>query len=341
MQGVTIKDIARAAGVSVATVSRVINNKPDVNQETRRRVEAVMAKHHFVVNDHARSLKQQEPNVVAVILRGHQNTFLNALSEAILEQAGDGNTHFLLTYIDEKADEFQAAHRLIAQKKARGIIFVGSRIDDRSRALAGVTCPMVFATVNAEHSQLTQASSVSIDDRKMGREVIEALMALGHQKIAIFGGDPVEGDSLALRYQGALDAYLDHGLRFDPARYVETRFSFRGAYDTARAYFSAKPDTTAAFAMSDTVAMGVIRALLDLGRRVPEDVSVIGFDGIEGANYYIPRIATVEQPVEEIAAASVQVLQDMMAGRTGPRHVTVGARLIPRTSMGTAPKQGQ
>lgn len=338
MRGVTIKDIAKAAGVSVTTVSRVINQKPDVNPETRKRVEEMMATHRFVVNDYARSLKQLERDMVAVILRGHRNAFFNALSEAILDRAGDTNAHYLLTYIDERADEFQEAIRLITQKRVGGVIFVGSRIDDRSRQLADVTCPMVFATVNAENSCLPHVSSVSIDDRKMGQQVAEALLERGHRKIAVFGGSPVEGDSLSQRYQGVLDAYLNHGLHYDPSRYVETRFSYHGAYDAARALFTSKPDTTAAFAMSDIVAMGVIRALQDLGKKVPQDVSVIGFDGIEATGFYTPRIATVEQPVEQIADAAVQVLANMMAKRTRPHHVTVQANLVLRESLGAPPK---
>jgi LacI family transcriptional regulator len=115
---------------------------------------------------------------------------------------------------------------------------------------------------------------------------------------------------------------------------VDTRFSLRGAYDTARGFFAMKPDTTAVFAMSDTVAMGVIRALQDIGRRVPEDVSVVGYDGIEMGKYFIPRLTTVAQPINEIARESVAMLMGMLEHGEEPRHITVDAELILRESVG-------
>ena len=101
-------------------------------------------------------------------------------------------------------------------------------------------------------------------------------------------------------------------------------------------FFAVKPDTTAVFAMSDTVAMGVIRALQDTGRRVPEDVSVVGYDGIEMGKYFIPRLTTVEQPIHDIARESVAMLMGMLERGEDPRHITVDASLIQRESVGSA-----
>lgn len=338
MKVYTIKDIAAKAGVSVTTVSRVLNHRPDVNKETREKVEQVMAEYHFVGNANARGLKQTESDAVAIILRGHQNPFLNGLAEAMLQHARGHKTSFLLEFIDEKADEFQTALRLYQEKRVRGFIFVGSRIDDRARTLSGMDLPMVFTTVNAENTLLSQASSVAIDDRRMARLVTKELLERGHRRIAVFGGSRNEGDSLSLRYSGVVDAFLDAGEVFDESRFVETRFSLKDAYDRTRAFFAVKGDTTAVFAMSDTVAMGVIRALEDIGRRVPEDVSVFGFDGTEMGKYFIPRLSTVEQPVEELARQSVEVLTDMQERGVKPRHVVVDAALRVRESIADGPR---
>ncbi len=329
----TIKDIAQKAGVSVTTVSRVLNHRPDVNQATREKVEQVMAACHFVGNANARGLKQTDGDLVAIIIRGHQNPFLNALAETILQYTKDCKAAFLTEYIDEKADEFQTALRLLHEKRVNGFIFVGSRIDERAKAIASLDLPMVFTTVNAEQARLSHAASVSIDDRAMAREVTKALLDRGHTKIAVFGASRADGDNLAQRYQGAKDAFRNAGLTFDESRYVETRFSLKGAYDCAKTFFADKADTTAVFAMSDTVAMGVIRALQDMGKRVPEDVSVFGFDGVEMGKYFIPRLSTVEQPVDELAQQSVLVLTDMLEHGVAPRHVVVEATLRLRESV--------
>ena len=113
---------------------------------------------------------------------------------------------------------------------------------------------------------------------------------------------------------------------FEDKRFIETRFSLKGAYDTTRAFFATQSDTTAVFCMSDTVAMGVIRALTDMGRRVPEDVGVIGFDGIEMSK-------VIEQPIDEIARESVRVLMDMLENGRPPRHIVVPAKVQMRESV--------
>ena len=196
----TIRDIARLSGVSVTTVSRVLNHRPDVNPQTREKVEQVMAECHFVGTANARSLKQADTETIALILRGRENPFLNSLAEAMLQYTHGLTPAFLTEFIDEKADEFQTAVQLWHEKRVKGFIFVGSRIDERAQVLKGMDLPMVFATVNADKTALPRAASVFIDDRRMGYEAMRVLLNAGHQKIAVFGGARVGDDSFALRY---------------------------------------------------------------------------------------------------------------------------------------------
>ena len=332
MQVYTIKDIAAMAGVSVTTVSRVLNHRPDVNNATREKVERIIRECHFVGNTNARGLKQGN-EVIGVVIRGRSNPFLSSLAEAILDRANTVPDNFVTEYIDEKADEFRTAVHMTHQNHVKGLIFVGSLIDDRVKALRGMDIPMVFTTVNAETASLPRASSVAVDDRHMGRIVAEELLNCGHRNIAVFGSNPVAGDSLAMRFQGFCDAFADRGLTYDRTLYRESRFSYEAGYEMARVFFKERPETTALFAMSDTVAVGAIRALRDIGRSVPEDVSVIGFDGVDIGRFTLPRLTTVEQPVEEIARRSVNLLLDMMEKNTAPRHILVDASFRRRESV--------
>ena len=334
----TIRDIAKLAGVSVTTVSRVLNHRPDVNAATREKVERVMAECNFVGNANARSLKQLDGDVAALILRGRSNPFLSQLAEIMLQFAAETGVSFFLETIDEKDDEFQTALRLTHEKRARGFIFVGSRVDSRTQVLRGVEAPLVFATVPARELALPRVASVAVDDRRMGRLAMETLIQAGHRRIAIFGGSRNQGDALAERSLGAREACETAGVPFDESRYVETRFSLPDAYGAARAFFPTRGDTTAVFAMSDLVAMGVIRALKDMGKRVPEDVSVFGFDGIEMGKYFLPSLTTIVQPQEEIARKSVEVLLEMMTGGGTGRHITLPATLARRESV-AAPRK--
>ena len=329
----TIRDIAKKAGVSVTTVSRVLNNRPDVKKETQEKVRRVIKECHFVGNANARGLKQADGEMVAVIIRGRQNPFLNALAEEIVQCALPGRTAFVTEYIDEQADEFLHALTLVRSRRIAGLIFVGSRVDERSRALDGVSVPMVFSTVSTAGTLMERASSVSMDDRAMACRAAEALLDRGCEKIAVFGGDRQGTDSLALRAKGVEDAFERRGRAFDDSRYVETRFTLSAAHAAALDFFRRRPDTDAALCMSDTAALGVIRALKDLGKRVPEDVSVMGIDGIEIGCFTVPRLSTVVQPAGEIALETVRVLTEMMEQNAPARHVTVPAKLEMRESV--------
>ena len=330
----TIRDIAEQAGVSVTTVSRVLNGRPDVSPQTTEKVRRVMAECHFVGNAHARGLKQADGNVVAIIFRGRQNPFLSALAEEMLQCArANLKIPCVTEYIDERDDEFAHALRLTHSRRVAGLIFVGSRIDERCQALESVNIPMVFATVSAGETPMYRASSVSVDDRALGRAAIETLLDSGCQSIAVFGGNPQGTDSPGLRAAGVRDAYIRHGMPAQSGFHIETRFTLKDAYDAALRHFQSFPETDAAFCMSDIVALGVMRALKDLGRRVPEDVSVLGVDGIEIGEYTAPRLSTLAQPVGEIAQKSVQVLSDMMENGAPAQHVTVPAALTLRESV--------
>ncbi len=332
MKVITLKDIARMADVSVTTVSRVLNHRPDVNPATREKVEKIIREYNFIGNRNARGLKQTH-EVIGLIIRGRSNPFLNSLAESILEHAASLPDFFVTEYIDEKADEFETALRMTKQNRIKGMIFVGSLLDDRVQVIRELEIPVVFTTVNAMAASMKNASSVSIDDRSMGRLVAEELLSRGHRKIAVFGSNPVAQDSLAMRFQGFCDAFADRGLAFDSDDYRECRFSLEAGYSAACEYFRSHPETTALFAMSDIVALGAVRALRDLGKSVPEDVSVVGFDGIDLCRFSIPRLTTVEQPVEEIARRSVNLLLDMMEKKAAPRHIIVKAVFRSRDSV--------
>ncbi len=329
----TIRDVAEMAGVSVTTVSRVLNDRPDVSRETKEKVRRVMAELHFVGNANARGLKQADGESIALIIRGRRNPFLNVLTEAMLLCPRGEKTDLLTEYIDEQDDEFLLALTLMNRQRIAGLVFLGSHIDDRCTVLDGVSIPMVFVTVNTAGTAMERASSVTMDERDMSRRAVEALIGHGCREIAVFGGRRTGDDSLVLRALGAEDALRSHGLTLDEAHYVETRLNLPDAYAASLTYFEKHPQTDAVFCMSDTAALGVIRALNDLGKNVPGDVSVIGVDGIEMGQYTTPRLSTIVQPVEDIARQSMAVLTDMMENHAPARHITLEGKLEIRESV--------
>lgn len=330
----TIRDIAELAGVSVATVSRVMNNKPDVNPETRKRVEAVIRDCHFVGNSNARGLKQNDRSVIAILIHGKSNPFLYSLSEKILSMAGSLPCNTVTEYVDEKENELKVALDLYHQKDLKGIIFIGSHIDSFSDPIPELDIPVVFATVPAGQARLPYASSVCIDDRKLSCQAVLELIRRGHRRIAVFGASPAGSGLFSSRYKGVQDAFEASNLLFDEDHFMECRFSIREGYETALAYFKEHPETTALFAMSDSIAIGAMRALCDLGLSIPGDVSVMGFDGVDMCDYTVPRLSTVIQPIERIAAESVTLMTEMINEHSEPKHIIVEAVLSISESVG-------
>ena len=329
----TIRDIADLCGVSVATVSRVMNHKPDVSPRTRKQVEEVIDRCHFVGNASARDLKQTSHAVIGILVRGKSNPFLSSLSEALLSLTDRLPYDFVTEYIDEKDDEFEAALRLISQKPVIGLIFVGSDLNRSSLPVDEITVPTVFSTVSAADTCFNGASSVSVDDRRMAFDATTALLHRGHRHIAVFGATAESSGLFSDRYRGVCDAFDSFGLSAEPPLFRECRFSLKDGYQAARAFFAVHPEVTALFAMNDSIAAGALRALSDLGLRCPRDVSVIGYDGLEICDYLVPRLSTVVQPVREIASESVRLLLDMIEHQAAPTHVILDASLTLRESV--------
>lgn len=335
MKTLTIKDIAALSGVGIATVSRVLNNHPDVSKETRHKVMEVVSAHHYVPNTNARNLKQHSANLVSIIVRGRQNPFLMDIAERIIEAGGRKKQKFLVAFIDEADDELEAARLHIAEKKVRGIVFLGANIVGREKAIDDLPLPCVFATVDTSSLSSPGVSSIGVDNRRSGQLAGDYLIASGHRRIAVFGGKREVNDGIGQRFQGILQSYAAHGLVFDDSLYVQCSFSMEKAYHTAMAFLAQKPAFTAVFAMSDIMAIAVIRALRDNGLGVPEDVSVVGFDGIALSRFMLPSLVTIAQPADAIAQGSVDLILRLIDNPEDSENVLVESVLQPGDSVKT------
>lgn len=308
MKVATIRDVAKEAGVSITTVSRVLNDKPDVDEHTRQRVLAVVKKLNYTQNTNARYLKQRSESFIAVVVRGRHNMFLTNIAERMMAHGKECEYQLLLEFISEHDDEFAAARVLCSQRLIRGIIFLGSNTIGHEKDIQFLNIPCVFVTVEAEC--LPGVSSVSVDNRACARLLVNRLFDLGHRNIAFVGYLDEVMDSTGLRYAGFADAYEEHGLTFNRALFTNSDFSLAGGYQAMNNLLARTKDFTAVFAISDLVALGAIKALSDHGLKVPDDVSVAGFDGIEIAQYTLPPLMTIAQPSALMAERSITLMND-------------------------------
>ncbi|MDO5022784.1 MAG: LacI family DNA-binding transcriptional regulator [Eubacteriales bacterium] len=322
MEIVTIRDVAKTAGVSISTVSRVLNNRPDVGVDTKQKVLKVVKELGYVRNTSAASLKQLQTDFVAVVLRGRRNIFLMDLAERILEIGKEKNIRFLTEIIDEKADEFEAVRRLYMERKLTGVIFLGSKLTNHEKEAEELDLPCVFASIEASFLKGTHISSVSVDNFKAGKAVMDRLISLGHKSIALLGYFGPISDATGQRLYGAKSSMEEHGIEFNPLLYEECDFTLPSSYAAMSHVLDNNIKFSAVFASSDIIAIGAMKALSDRGLDIPKDVSVIGFDGIEQSAYTIPSLSTVMQPSQEMASKAVDLLIDALEGKKG-RHIRV------------------
>ena len=309
----TIKDLAARTGYSVGTVSRVLNNHPNVSEPARKAILAAVAESGFVLNATAKNLKQQHATSIQVMVKGSSNELFGNLLESIQGILGKTKYPVSVDYLDEDANEVHRALQICREKKPLGILFLGGNLRDFQTDFQKIDLPCVLVTRDASELAISNLSSVSSDDRQAAARGIECLVRLGHRRIAVVGGDREVSDVSRLRYEGCMDTFLKNGIPFDPNRdYEGVRFSYQDGYRATQALLSRTEGITAIFAMADVMAIGAIRALRDNGLRVPEDVSVMGFDGLAIGDYYVPKLATIAQNVEEMAKRSVEILLDQI-----------------------------
>lgn len=330
----TIKEIARLAGVSPATVSRVLNEKPDVNKETRSTVLKIIEEMRYTPNANAKNLKTIATNFICVIVKGIGNLFLLGIMESMQALVEKEGYVPYIHYIDEADDEVMAAKQLVVEKKPKGFLFLGGSVVSRREELKMLRSPAVFAAADAREARLSNVASVSVDDRKSAKMAVDELLARGHREIAVLGGSLLAPDLVGSRYQGVLDSFAEKGLSFPQNHYFESKFSLGSAYRATTRMLDSGIPVTALFCMSDIMAIGAAKAIHDRGLAVPGDISVIGFDGLEFSRFYTPSLATVRQPVQEIAEKSVEILSRLIKGESA-QHLTVQSELLLGQSIAT------
>lgn len=329
----TIKDLAAQTGYSVGTVSRVLNNQPHVSELAREIILKAAEESGFQLNENARQLKQQQSNALLVICNGSHNELFDELLVAIQSRVADTQYTLIVDYIDESEDGVRRALRLCREKKPQGILFLGGDQDHFRESFHQIHVPCVLVTSSAAELSFPNLSSVTSDDALAAAMAMESLLEQGHRNVVIIGGHRNYSEIVRLRYQGCLRAFHNHGVEFPEERYETVRFTFAEGYRATMALLERNPDFTALFAMADVMALGAIRALADAGKRVPEDVSVVGFDGLKIGEYTLPRLSTVAQPVELLAQRSVWLLLNSIESGIEARHEVVPVQMIVRESL--------
>lgn len=334
MDTITIKDVARLCGVGVSTVSRAINNHPDINEETKNMILQVIKENHYIPNNSARNLKRSVSKTVAVLIKGIDNPFFSGMIKIFEEEIQKKKYSFILHRVDEGEDEVDVAIELVKEKKLKGIVFLGGYFSHSQEKLNQLGVPFVLSTIAITDKMAARSlSSVSVDDFLESYKMVDYLCRLGHKKIGILAATPDDVSIGKLRLEGYKKALEDHKIALEESWCFYSRediecYTMANGYDLMEQVMESKQDITALFAVSDSIAIGACKAVFDHGKNVPEDYSIAGFDGLDMAHYYNPTITTIRQPVEEMAHATIKILFDIIKNKSQNQQMIFQADLL-------------
>lgn len=326
----TIKDVAEYCGVSITTVSRVLNNHPDVRESVRERVMRAVRELHYVPNSSARDLGKSQADTIGVVLRGATNPFLTTVLRSIEQAVAAAGYAMALQQIESCDDEIAAGAALVRSKRLRGLVLLGGEFDYTPERVADLEVPFVCCTFTATFGSLPKDSysSVSIDDYAEAYRAVTTLIEHGHRRIAVVLENTHDHSISELRYRGYCDALRDADIPLDPALVAQCgSFEMLDVYRATKRLIAAHPDVTALFTISDLMAMAAIKALHKIGRQVPQNCSVISIDGIELTRYLVPTLTSLVQPGADMGAESVNILLKVIEGTGTHRHVSLPTTL--------------
>jgi LacI family transcriptional regulator len=325
--GATIHDVARLAGVSVATVSNVVNESRPVAPETRERVRRAVAALGYTPHAAARSMRGRGSGLVGLIVADITNPFFTSLVQSVERAANAHGYAVLLCNSDEDQAREERSLQLLRTQRVDGIILAatGQASAGRAAALAQLRVPVVLVDRGLPEFGL---DAVILDNRRAALEATRHMLGFGHQRVAMIAG-PASVSTGMERLAGFREALLEAGVRYEDKWVRDAGFREERAYDLACEMLAQPQRPTAIFAANNLIAIGVMRAIADSRLRCPEDVSVVSIDDFAWANAFRPRLTTVAQPVDAMGEAAVRLLVHRIAG-DGPAapHTEVMAPML-------------
>ncbi|WP_404330308.1 LacI family DNA-binding transcriptional regulator [Mesobacillus maritimus] len=333
----TIKDVAKRAGVSIGIVSKAFNNYPDVSEKTKQRILEIAKEMNYTPNVVAKNLSSKKQLTIGIItsgllnMDGKDNFNLFNMYKGAYSAVEDKQYELAYFFTDSIKQKEKSYAQFCRERNIGGAILQGISVDDpyfKELVDTNIPCVLIDITTNDEKGLI---GNVSTDNFEASREVANYLLESQHRNIAVIAGK-VEAVVNAERLAGVIAAFKDHGLELQEEDVLHANFSEEDAYTMAKQYLETKKPT-AFLCFSDLMAFGVMKAVKEAGLRIPEDISITGFDGLIITEYTQPLLTTVRQDFFEIGKQSALLLQQMMEKKSTNQRVFVPHQLIKRESV--------
>lgn len=307
---ITIYDVAREAGVSMATVSRVVNGNPNVKPATRKKVLETIERLGYRPNAVARGLASKKTTTVGVVIPDISNAFFAEVVRGIEDIASMYHYNIILSNSDKNVDKELSLINTLLEKQVDGLLFMGGEVtEEHLQIFKTAMVPIVLAATKDEQNMFP---SVDIDHTQAAKDAVQAFIESGHQKIAMISGpltDPLTGYA---RYEGYKQALLEAGLSLNENYIRVGDYRYESGMEAMKYFLSLDEKPTAVFSVSDEMAVGAIHEIQDQGLKVPDDIEVRGFDNIPISSMVRPLLSTVAQPQYDIGAVAMRFLTKYM-----------------------------
>lgn len=316
---VKIVDVAREANVSVATVSRVVNNIPLVNEETRERVLEAIKKTGYKPNAIARSLKIQKTHTMGIMIPDITNPYYTEIVRGAEDVCGIYNYNIILSNTDFDSEKEKKSLNVLVEKQCDGIIYVGKDLSkEMQEELISAPSEVVLGCVPDDSGEM---SGVLINNEKAAYELAMEIIEKGHTKFMLFFDELEEGYIYQERKKGFLRAFAEKNIEFSDDRVLEEKLSLSGGYNMMEKAINSGIEFTCVFCFNDQTALGAIRCAEEMGKKIPEDLSICGFNNFWIAEWTRPQITTVAQPIYDIGAIAMRMLIKLCE-KDGDRNVS-------------------
>lgn len=308
----SIKDVARLAGVSTATVSRTLAEPEKVTEETRHKVQAAIRRSGYVRNALARSFRMQRTQTILVLIPDIGNPFYSVIIQGLEEIAQKHRYRILLGDMQNSIERQNEYLQSVTQRQVDGVISLGHILPQLPETKDGKSIPLVMM---CEHLHNSSVDSVSIDNIAAAELATQHLLDLGHRRIAYING-PADNPLSKDRLTGYRNALKKAGVKYDKTLVARGDFLLQSGEDAMRSLIAAQVEFTALFAACDSMAIGAIKQLIAHGKKIPSDISVISLDDIEFAQYVAPPLTTVRQPRRDIGRAAMEKMIAKLNGKS-------------------------
>lgn len=327
-----IKDVAKRAGVSVTSVSRVLNSEKYISQHILEKVNQAIKELNYTPSQIARSLKKQKTDTIGVIVPDLTNYFCSTILSSIEESASEYGYNLIVCNIAENLDKELKYLYAVQEMRVDGIIIMHQKVNERILSfIESASMPILFSCVR---SPLPDRFSVLINDYQAALDATEYLIGLGHRQIAFLGGDLEDVTAGRSRYQGYLDALNKSGIPLNPNFIRFGNYKLESGRLMMQEILEQGERPTVVFAASDDMAVGAMNCALDYGLSVPEDISVMGFDDSLIAEAVRPMLTSMQQPVRELGRTSLEYLHNLIQEGELPdcRDIYLPHRIMERAS---------